>query len=671
MMRLRASLCALLLACIPAAWADSVSVTTVVDEDNGANPNTPDTGCSLREALHYMELPAVTRLQGYGGCTASATSTSDTIVLPLSSTLNSAVVAYQLKSELVVKTSVTINGTPSTLITSSSGQVIGNDTAIATDTNNYPVIQAAPGSRIFTVTHVTPQAPASTPTTSTPSTNSATASTLTLTDISLKGCGNACADYGGIINVQDVLDLNSVLLFNGAATSAGGALYLGPSASMTVAGADIENNTAPIGGAIDIGYNQISTTNSFSITSALFTGNSATLAATATTSAGAILDIQANSVGHAILNTSTISGNTGTAIHIRPGLTLNNDTIVNNSAGIDFSGTDLSFTTSTIYNTLVAANPVTEDSTTAQDCLNTTTNTGTITTYLYNVFGPASGCTTFNTASSTNVVVSNSGNQQVIGPSCQPDTSVIPNLDPATVALLCPLENNGGFTRTHRPRLPVQAVQQATPAASLASDEALNVLINQGSPLSDSTACVSTDQRGESLRTNSCDIGAMALQAPTTLNLTLYTPLSATVSSASYVQQLGDVKLLPAFACGQVKVTYVAGKTPDGCGSILYAPGRGNAYIDPTTSNVVYTPGSGFYGTDTFTFLVATTLSRFSDDNSDPLTGQFVRVNITIQTQATTVAHSTETHAGAWSELELLVIAGLFVARMRRQRQLV
>lgn len=674
MMRLRASLCVLLLACIPAAWADSVNVTTVVDEDNVAIPGSANTGCSLREALHYMELSAQDRLNGYGGCSASSgASSTDTIVLPAANTLNANVSAYQLTlGEIVVRASVDIDGTPSTLVTNSSGAVVGADTSNAQNIAVYPVIQAAPGSRIFTVTHFPAQTPVSTPTSTSPVTSTATATNLTLTDLKLVGCGSACALNGGIIDVEDELTLTTVKLSGGVASQAGGALYIGPTGVLVATGSDFESNTAGHGAGIDVAPNNQSNLNSINITASSFSSN------TATVSGGAVVEIQASQVGSSGLTTTTISGNTGTGVRARPGMGFKNDTIVNNSTGgVDWQFTDLSLTSVSMYNTLVAGNPLSATtSSTARDCLNTNASlvaNTTVTTFTYNVFGPASGCSVFLTAGNglNNTSISNTGSQTLVAD--DGNGNCLPAGQPG---LLCPLTNNSGASLTsyHVPRLPVTNQDSGTTAvppalAWLLSDEALNILVNKGSPATSGNAeCASDDQRSAAQRTNSCDVGAIALQAPVSINQVFTTPLGETLSDA-FLPALGDIQLLPGFACAQVTLANQTASTQDGCYKVLTAPAKGTFSVDPNTHNLVYTPGSQFYGTDTFSFLMATTLSRFSDSSSDPQTGQFVQVNVTIETTPLVTAHSSEAQAGSWSGLELLGLGGLFAVRARRQRR--
>ena len=690
MMRLRASLCVLLLVfCIPAAWADSVNVTTVVDEDNVANVNSVNTGCSLREALHFMELSTQDRLNGYGGCYASAVAaTTDTIVLPPANTINANVSTYQLTlGEILVRASVIINGTPASLITSSSGDIIGIDSAAAQNIAIYPTIQAAPNSRIFTVTHYPPQLSPSTPGDTSPGTTGGGTTTLTLTDVKLAGCGSTCALNGGIINVDDALVLNTVRLKGGAAVLAGGAVYVGGTGSLTATGSDFEGNSAGNGAAIDVAPNDQTSPNSVSITSSSLIGN------TATTSGGAVLEVQASQVNNSSLTSSTVSGNTAVGVRARLGMAFKNDTIVNNiGGGIDWQGSDLTSTNISMYNTLVAANPQSASNQSVyQDCLNTNgpqsaNPAGGITTFNYNVFGASPGCSALETTL-------NSGVLTTIGTAISSSQQVIATLDssgncptPDQPGMLCPLSNNNGGSLTSFliPRLQVSAtpaslqvvaptglttLQKQAANLWLQNDEALNLLVNHGAPTS-TNGCV-TDQRGDAQRTNSCDIGSIAIQGPLSINQEYSTPLGQTVSGA-FVMQLGDVSILPGFACAQVTLVNNPVGTNDGCFKQLGGQGaaKGTMSIDPVTHDVIYTPGSLFYGTDSFSFMMATTLSRFSDASTDPQAGQFVQVNVVIQTTPLSVAQTSEVHAGAWSGLELLGLGGLFVVRAQRRRRL-
>jgi CSLREA domain-containing protein len=658
MMRLRASLCALLLACIPAAWADSVNVTTVVDEDNVAITNSANTGCSLREALRFMELSAQDRLNGYGGCFAASSSAgSDTVVLQAANKLNSGVSAYQLTlGEIIIRASVSIDGTPSTLL-SSGGDIVGNDASLATKQANYPEIRAAAGSRIFTVTHYAPQTPASSPGVPVPTASGVVKVGLTLTDIKLVGCGSNCAANGGIIDVEDYLSLTTSSLRKGGATAAGGAVYVGPGAAVSVSGSDFEDNTAANGAAINLAPNDQVNLNSVNISASLFTRN------TATANGGAVIELQPGLAGSSTLVSSTISGNTAVGVRTRPGMNLRNDTIVNNSGGVDWQNEDLSLSNVSMYNSIVAGNPLSATTSAAsQDCLGTGGAAGTISNFSYNVLGPATNCDVVLQSSSTNTTANNTGDQQVIAASCPAAGSP---------GLLCPLPDTDVFNRTHVPRLPV--VAQASSAVPdtlwLLSDLKLNLLVNRGSPLlSGGSLCVVSDQRGNAQRPNSCDVGAAAIKAPVSINETFTTPL-ATTTKNDFIADLGDVELLPGFACTQVTQAQQTPSTTDGCYKVLTAPGKGSFSLNPVTHQLEYTPGSSFYGSDSFSFLVATTLSRYSDNGSDPQTGQFVQVNVVIKTTPVSQAKSSEAKLGASSLLELLALGGLFAVRAWRQQR--
>lgn len=685
MMSPRASLLAVLLACTPAAWADTINVTTVVDEDNGpggqTGPNGPDTGCSLREAVKYMQLSTTDRKNGWGGCkTSDTTTTTDTINIPQAKTLDSKKTAYLLTlGDITVTTSVTISGTQSLVA-------------------NYPVIQQTDSSkRVFTITRA--------PTTS-------TAIAAQISQLKLQGAGctidathtvNDCysksrVDRGGIIFVSDGLSLSSVFLSNGFASVSGGAIFVNPSAALVVNVGQFNDNYAPKGAAIDVGAGVQS---GVSVTGALFTANHAT------DDLAAIIELESAVLNSSAITSSTLGENFGVAVRARAGLSFHNVTIVNNSVGgVDFSGVN----TIPVYNSIIAGNPNDNDpNKSAADnaaagasphgVLNDCINAGSNSVAVYNLFSTGACKTAFTATVNggpANHFINNTGvgtlpsNQMLISHAtttttngtsvtvCDAPGSANPSTPPLQ-GLLCPLLDNGGSSFTYRPRLPVRNPQAATVSdldptqpvptgvsIALAGDFEWNLIVNQGSQLSDGTTCATQDQRVKSLRTNSCDIGALAVQAVASLRLPVTTQISTPVD-IDFVPSMGDVDLLPGFACSQVQST----STVDGCiqlSNLVLTTQKGTATFNPQTHKFHYVPGSGFYGTDEFTFLVATTLSRYSDNGSNPQAGQMIPVTIVVQTQPASGISSKSLSAGAMAPLQLLALGSLVFVLSHRRR---
>jgi CSLREA domain-containing protein len=674
MMRLRASLLLLLLACTPVAWADTIKVTTVVDEDNVADQKaghpSVDHGCSLREAVRFMDGSAAERMNGYGGCKlegdATVSSTvGDTINLPKASLLDSSQTVYQLtRGEIPVTTSVNITGANLASIA-------------ATDINDFPQIRAQALHRIFSVANRS-----SVPVNSGPGSTGGTAggavTSLSLSSLVLTGCGSNCADKGGIITVASSasFSVNNVRLSAGVVSAFGGAIYMSPNSALTVQGSSFEGNIASSGAAIAIGVAGVSPSNNVSIGGSLFTGNVATAVGL---NPGAVISLAEpfpNSayatLGGRNIISSTISGNIGVAIRAQGSATLRNLTIVENSAGgIDFGGSD----TVQLHDSIVAGNPDNQAmanvpaSTPPNDCINLP-GVPTDGYVSYNLFSSAN-CNGLGTPYTT---IANSGNDLLIAhvdasgaclavgydmptPLPTPPASATPIVS-SSPGLLCPLASTDpNVLKFHKPRLIA-----LYPTTTLSADLQLNHIVNTGAPAGNTAVCATADQRSRPQRSNSCDLGAIAVQADQVVNLALKTIIGKPVTG-DIISLLGDTDLLPGFACAQV----AASRNDDGCYKVQQDPTKGTYSVDKITHKVTYTPRIDYYGEDRFSFLVATTLSRFSDPSADPEQGQFVQVNVTVQTEPSTVLENGNTKAGAMDGLELLGLCALFGARTLRR----
>lgn len=641
MIRPRASLFALLLALAPAAWADTITVTTVVDEDSSTslNPNNAGVGCSLREAVAYMALPADSRKNGYGGCKTPDTDiTSDVINLPAAKSLDSSKTFYQLtRGEIVIRKSLTLQGTE-------------------TKRANFPLIKAAPNSRVFTITRLkgTDEPAGGSGTTPRPG-----PTTAQLSQLELEGCGGACVANGGLILTEDVVSLDKVWLKKGEASVAGGAVYVDINGSLLFAAAQISESKAPRGAAIALAPAPTPAPSAAPAKAILILGGSLV-----TGNEGNTIIDAGSELSTSAISSATISGNTGLALRIQKGMTLNNVTMVDNTGGgINFGN----LAGLSIYNSIVAGNGSAGGGTFDCSNVNTTTTDANV-EIRYSLLD--SGCGSLITVASGNNAMTTDTPlfAGIKGEKC-------PKAGPG---LLCYLADNGGETQTHKPRLPVKAADQQPldPEQAISSDYALNLVVNRGSPLSGTSQCAAQDQRSLSQRDGNCDRGAVAVQADNTLKPLVHI-ISGNAGESDFLTLLGDVELLPGYACFQVDSTQPHANTPgakflpDGCFStarITKAPAKGWIEFDSTTNRIRYIPSRAFHGTDEFTFLVATTLSRNTDPNSDPVLGRFVEVNVKVISEPATgeSSKSLDVGGGSLSVVSLFGLAGLLFARRRR-----
>ncbi|MBP7880318.1 CSLREA domain-containing protein [Acinetobacter sp. NIPH 1852] len=314
----KAFLATVILASMPliAATNDGpIKVTTFVDED-GENLK----ACSLREALETAK-----RRTSYGGCkvTDTASSTQKTIQLEAG--------VYTLKSELTPQVSVAIFG--ESPVDWDEKNILLNDVI-----NQYPAqlplrtTIKAENSRIFNTT-LGKQG-------------------LVLNNVILTG--GRTTDRGGAIYAGENVSLNSTQVLNSHADIAGGAIYLaGSTSGLTISKSLIQGNQAPIGSVLamhdknDLGY----TKRDITIKSSSLVENGSTTSKsmfefvgepTVVLESNTIAKNKADSTrGNLIKFTGdteagTVGSNSSSVLSSLSRLTLENNTIVENSAFTTF-----------------------------------------------------------------------------------------------------------------------------------------------------------------------------------------------------------------------------------------------------------------------------------------------------------------------------------------------
>ena len=459
-------------------------------------------------------------------------------------------------------------------------------------------------------------------------------SSVIFADIDFQGCGtNFCDVNGGIFFNKETLTINKSIISGGHASELGGAIYNAQYAIFSGSDLLFKHNTANDGAAIYSEHTAIF------ISSSLFTSNTALNSIV--TVANQTSPVRQSDYP-SIIN-STISGNTGTAISSRNSLTLKNLTVVLNSNGINFNN-EPPF----LYNSIVAANI-------QKDCLNVgviSTNAQNITYVAHNVY--QTGCEL--TSTFTDVNFYNPNHQKLAN-----TVKIIADTDvngkktgekcaaPPAQGLLCPLSDNGGLTNTHKPRLLIEY-------KSLSDSP----IVNKGflSTISYSK-CPDLDQRARA-RT-SCDIGAVELQGliASTQGQDITFGQKAIFD---IFEKIGDGELLPAEQCTTMFGPTVDGYK-DGCLRLLNFPTKGVVNFDNVNHQVIYnTTLPDFHGFDKFSYLMTTTISRFSDARND----QEVKIDVKVVSDPDTPLSSRSLDSGTTSIFSLLMLSLLMVWRRTR-----
>jgi len=417
---------------------------------------------------------------------------------------------------------------------------------------------------------------------------------VSITDVDLVGCGQNCATNGGILLNKEDLSITNVILSKGQA-NLGGAIFNAADAILTIRSSLLKDNQAQDGAAVYAEYT------SFAITGSLFTENKALNAGKGIVTAASDSVSFLSSVLRPYVENSTFSGNTGTALLLNGNLVVNNATIVNNTVGID-----LNSHLPTIYNSIIAGNS-------SADCQAfATIPTDTKVYFSNNLSVINKGCPA--PALNNNITITDTGDQTLFAPLDANNRCAAP---PAN-GLLCPLAENGGTTKTHKPRILASYTQLSE-----------SLLVNKGfsRDVNDKgLVCSSTDQRGMSRDNNEnrCDIGAVEIQSGLRSSTQGDDIVFGQLKRFNPLDNLGDGELLPANQCAAV---LGAGDYLNGCIRLSSLPRFGSARFDPLTSDILYsTNNPEFHGFDKFSYTVVTTLSRFSDAINDRTLTTQVRV---------------------------------------------
>lgn len=306
---------------------------------------------------------------------------------------------------------------------------------------------------------------------------------------------------GGIIFNSELLTLSNVTLEDGGAIN-GGAVYSATGAAVLITNSDLQLNSATRGAAI------YSESNTLALNRSVLTKNRVNDAA------GAVVEVADGTLVVSIRPTeivnTTLSDNTGRALSLRANTTVNASTIVlNTGGGINFNSQDVA-----VYNSILAGNGGT-------DCeLQLASDK-----FRRNLLRTGAGC-----LPTDNEVL-------------PADVELLANADcNSATGLLCPLDDRGGDTRVHMPRLLVSYT-------SLASSH----IINKASPEvgDEEGACPTADQRGMERKALACDIGAVEVQ--TVPNGDSVRSGGVTPYNRTYMQsldyELADEELVPAETC--------------------------------------------------------------------------------------------------------------------------
>jgi rhombotarget A family protien len=544
------------------------------------------------------------RAKGVNGCFSLSNEDGDTIKLQSSLTV------YELKDPITISTSVNI---------------------IPVSIESYTLIKAIGNHPLFIIDDGVDNNADNNPNTA------ITYSSVSFSDINFFGCNNDfCATNGGIFYNKEFLTIKNSSISGGRASSLGGAIYNSSNALFSASQLNVQNNLATDGAAI---YSE--NTSSY-ITNSLFANNTATNNKAIITFANKspiLIDTNIPSI-----ISSTFSKNTGTAISSRSTIILQNLTVVSNTNGINFNNES-----PLLYNSIVAAN-------TQQDCTNFGVVPNDSGTYVaHNIY--QSGCDL--TPSTPAILAYNPRHVKLpLTEKIIADTDVN-GIDtggkcalPPAKGILCPLEFNGGFTQTHKPRLLVsyKTIADSPIVNKGVYDNSIALLV-----------CPTTDQRG--LSRTVCDIGAVEIQGliSTSQGQDITYGQKATFELLGSNGVIGDGELLPADQCENFFGT-IAGGYKDGCLRLIHAPTKGIVEFD-NNHQVLYTSTlTNFHGFDKFTYGMATTISRFSDAENN----QLVAVNVKVVSEPNSSLSDKSLDTGATSILSLIMLSLLMVWRRTR-----
>lgn len=566
------------------AYSADIQVTTLLDEENY-------TGCSLRNAVEFLNQRSKKEFEnGYHGC--GSKDSSSVIILKRNQT-------YQLNSALNIKATTTIQSEVSTDFNSTKG--LNNATIKMVGKDRLFVIDDGDVEKALMV--------------------------VNFIELDLQGSSTKVNDGGLILN-REALSIQYSRLAGGLANK-GGAIYnVGTSADVkNTAGYVAINNSILQGNKADQGAIIYSEMPRYVITQSVMRDNEGAAGA-----AGALLYVQeglnndtiggALLTGFASIKNSTIFHNKGGYVaNIREGMTLNNNTIIKNAAGLYLQSLKWKVTTQTdvdgvkkdvvkeypsayISNSIIVSNGNNDFSSTSDDTSIVQSNFTT------------SECKGFETTKCLpNVIWNQNDPEQKLIAGGTNDEGLC--AAPPAKGLLCPYytpkDQMLGF---FKPRLLTSYLSAAD-----------SPIVNRGRIYSDGTtyslaACEGSDQRGKkrSGLDELCDLGAVELlidrsNIPTNGMDLLYNQ----IAKFSIVDSLADGELLDPVSC-EAKLGKRADGQPwqPGCLEIvqnLHIPSKGKLTLDQD-GNVTYVPYSNWHGQDMFKLRVMTTITRFNDATS-------------------------------------------------------
>lgn len=538
------------------AYCDNITVNTTTDDVKDDNL------CSLREAVEYVNqgMPEA----GYNGCGGKGA--NPIISLEQNKT-------YELKNKIEIKKTLQIQTISDASITDQPGVKNATIKMVGSD-QLFRILDGSKDNTQFNVI---------------------------FSQVNLEGCAKDCGiTQGGLIYNQETLYLEYVTLKNGYANQ-GGAIYNAQVSDtdksdgvVTIENSLLQNNNAAQGAVI---YSELP---KFIVSQSVIRDNKVTGASTPALfySANKFSDSDASSAFTSQtygLKNNSIFSNTGYLINLRDGQTLNNLTLVRNSAGVYFSAP---LGKAFLSNSIVVENGQINNEVlqTAKNCTFAADDQSIVQNNLVN-----NDCATKN-SNYPNINIGS--NKLFAGTGVEGQC----NLAPAD-GLLCPYSiPTKAFLGYFKPRL---LMSYSTLGQSL--------IVDRGQ-ITGTGACESIDQRGKT-RSNSqlCDLGAIELVIDTSSISVVGTDIFyGQVAKFSIGDQLTDGELVPASACDAILGKRSDGKEWQvGCAEVIQTntPSKGKITLDQE-GNVVYTPDGNWHGTDEFKIRVVTTLTRFSTSNN-------------------------------------------------------
>lgn len=582
-----------------AAQAYSAEITVTTTEDISKD----DKECSLREAIHYINLGLPK--EGYQGC--GGENASAIILLTDNKT-------YVLNQHVEIKKSLTLKSVSGEDIEfASRDRVPGLQNATVKMSGKDNLFRVMSGEDLVIAN---------------------------FKEVNLEGCGQAsCADQGGLIFNKGRVNFEHTKLFKGAANK-GGAIY----------NYGIFNDVEM--GLVEIKYSLIQDNNaangavlyseypSFSLTNSVIRNNTTTSTNSASVFSAKIFpvdDVKNLTAGTANIVSSTFLKNTGTLIKIIDGTVLNNLTIVDtNGTGLYFDApNDAAY----LGNSIILKNK--------KDCEFASADK---TLFQNSLVGTTCGQ---GDVQFPNEVWSNS---KIFAHAQNESEGKCLNLKEDSTSILCPYTTaENTFLGYIRPRILLSYPSIAQ-----------SVVINKGTELQEDNptiVCESSDQRGSNrmLDNAECDRGAIEVIVPTSGQLTGQDINAGAIAKFSIQRFLGDSDLLPKEECERI-----IGKNPtgqpwqDGCLRIVQTKteSKGKTEID-LEGNVVYTPNSAWHGADIFEIQVVTSSTRFNKSKPYlPITTQIVQ-----SPKNDMESKEVKTSGGAWGVAGLFALLSLIGLR--------